>query len=336
MNDDSTKFLQALADGYQKAEVAVQDGLLLAVSGGADSLALLYGTLALWPERVDQIAIAHVNHGLRGEASQEDAVFVEAIAGQLGVRSESLTVEEGGLQNDRAGSLEAAARNVRYQFLKETAASLKLSSVVTAHHFDDQAETILHNILRGTGLRGLAGMRPSRPLHERVSLARPMLQIRSSEVHNYLKALGASYQIDASNKDINFTRNRIRNELLPELREKYSPTVDRHVVSLAAQADESVKMLDLFASKVLSEVMLEQTPGMCRIDRKKFADWPEDVRRYCLALLWIHQQWPRQKMKTRSYVALATAVGNAEVQRGDLPGGVRFEVSCDILRLVRN
>lgn len=336
MNGTPSEFLTSLAAGYEKADAGVENGLLLAVSGGADSIALLHGTLALWPDQVNQFAVAHVNHGLRGQESEKDAAFVAETTRKLGIRLESMTVEAGTLENERAGSLEAAARAVRYQFLAETANRLQLPTVVTAHHFDDQAETVLHNIIRGTGLRGLAGMQPSRPLPAGITLVRPMLEIRSTAVHGYLDSQGAGHQTDSSNKDVRFTRNRIRTELLPHLRSDFNLAVDDHIVALGQQAKDAVHMLDGFAEQVLREVLLEQTADVCRIDRNKLQKWNEEVRRYCFALLWIQQDWPRKKMTSRHYELLATAISDDPNRRGDLPGRVSFQTTNQILRLTRN
>lgn len=336
VNTETNDFLATLAVGYAKANCKVADGLLLAISGGADSIALLHGTLALWPDDCQKIVVAHVNHGLRGCESDEDAAFVAALAGQLGLRNETLTAEQGSIQHSSRGSVEAAARNVRYDFLTNVAMKMQLGSVVVAHHLDDQAETVLHNIIRGTGLRGLGGMRDSRLLADETQLVRPMLGVRKSAILAYLEGLKLPHRTDGSNVDTAFTRNRIRAELLPRLREDFNSAVDGHLVSLASQTQESLRMLDLFAAKILADVVLERTPHVCRIDRLKFAEWPQEVQRHCLSLLWIQQEWPRKKMNAGSYSALATAVGGAkERQRGDLPGGVTFEVSHELLRLTR-
>lgn len=335
MNQDTADFYRTLAHGFATADCRIDDGLLLAVSGGADSIALLCGTISLWPNQKQKIAVAHVNHALRGTASDEDAAFVTDLASQYGLQYELLTVEQGSIENVSSGSLEAAARDVRYEFLKASARKLQLRNVVTAHHFDDQAETVVHNIIRGTGLRGLAGMQCSRPLADGIELVRPMLNLRPFAILSYLAESDQGHRVDASNTDTAFTRNRIRSQLLPHLREHFNSSVDDHLVSLANQTQEALRMLDLFADQILSEVVLEQTPDICRIDRGKFAKWPEEVRRHCLALLWIRQQWPRQKMNARSYTKLATATNSSELQRGDLPGGVSFEVCRNILRLTR-
>ncbi len=336
VNTEMTNFHASLAGGYATADCQVTDGLLLAVSGGADSIALLHGTLALWPDAAQQLVVAHVNHRLRGADSDADADFVAKLADQLGLPCEMMTAEQGSIQHSSRGSLEAAARSIRYEFLMETASRLKFPAVVTAHHFDDQAETILHNIIRGTGLRGLAGMQSSRPLQEGITLVRPMLEIRSIDVHEYLNSFDAGYRTDSSNNEVRFTRNRIRTELLPSLRADFNVAVDDHIVSLGRHAKDAVRMLDGFAEQVLQDVLLEQTTEICTIDRTKLMRWPEDVRCYSIALLWVRQDWPRKKMTSRHYQLLATVVSDTVSRQGDLPGGVRFQTSNQILRLTRN
>src|SRR5688572_29033082 len=188
--------------------------VIAAVSGGADIVALLRALLAIRQQGAGRQVAAHCNHRLRGAESEADAAFVADLCRQLGLTCEIGIVDVSQAANSGDG-LEAAAREARYGFLKSVAARHGARYLATAHTADDQAETLLHRIVRGTGLAGLAGIPRVRPLNELTTLIRPLLGARRSEVLAYLADIGQEYRHDASNLDRRFTRNRIRHELLP-------------------------------------------------------------------------------------------------------------------------
>ena len=236
------------------------DRVCVAVSGGADSVALLRVLLGLRAELGIVVSVAHFNHALRGEASDADEAFVAELAkqhdleffsGRADVRDHALT---------RKLSLEAAARELRYRWLASLFESHNLNEVATGHTLDDQAETVLLKFLRGAGTRGLAGIYPeiaSRakaldafqatergpegpPNQNRAHrqpgarIIRPLLGMRREEVEKYLAALGQTWREDESNLDHRFARNRVRHELLPLLEREYNPNL-RRVLSDAAE-----------------------------------------------------------------------------------------------------
>jgi tRNA(Ile)-lysidine synthase len=328
---ESRSLPEQIKTGYSDTGCIPQNGLLLAVSGGADSIALLHATIVIWAEYREQIVVAHVNHGLRNGSSDDDAEFVRGLAGEFGLPFRLLTLQEGSLEQMSAGSLEEAARQRRYDFLAETATKCGLSSVVTAHHMDDQAETVLHNIIRGTGLRGLRGMQGSRPLADGVQLVRPMLELQRSDIVAYLSSADLAHCTDHSNEDTEFTRNRIRQQLLPRLKSDFNASVDRNLVSLARQAEQAIQLMDSLAEKILSEVVLERQPDVCRLDRTKLAVWPRDVVRHFMSVLWIQQGWPRQKMTFRHYSRLAELACSDADSREDFPGMMRVRSFSNIL-----
>jgi len=333
VNTEMTNFHASLAGGYATADCQVTDGLLLAVSGGADSIALLHGTLALWPDAAQQLVVAHVNHRLRGADSDADADFVAKLAKSVGLRCELLTVEQGSVQANSRGSVEEAARNVRYDWLAATAKRLNLASVVTAHHMDDQAETILHHIIRGTGLRGLGGMRSSRPLGEGVSLVRPMLAISQTEIDAVIATGRYEYREDVSNQEFQFTRNRLRAQLLPLLAQEFNPQVTRALVSLGQQAAASAQCLDELADQLLDKVILEAGPEICQLDADQMTQTGDGLLRHAFTQLWIRQQWPRQKMTSAHWQRLCTIVQTPSAASFQMPGPVDVRRSGNLVRL---
>ena len=181
------------------------------------------------------------NHGVRGEAARADAAFVAALAGSLG-----LPFVLGVWQPTRRGHFESDARRARYDWLTEVARVRGASVVAVGHTLDDQAETILHRIVRGTGPRGLAGIPSKRVLASSptATLVRPLLGVSRRELRDYLAALKQPYREDASNTDLSRTRARIRHDLLPKLVAEYNPNVALALVrlgSLASSLERSIE-----------------------------------------------------------------------------------------------
>lgn len=326
-------FAESLAAGYAKCGITKPDrGLLLAVSGGVDSMALLHGTRQLWPEETDRIVVAHVNHQLRGTDSRADAEFVEEAAAALDLQFVLLTCEISETARDQGGSIEEAARQCRYELLLETAERMHLSLVVCGHHRNDQAETVLHNILRGTGLKGVAGMAPIRSLSDSVQLVRPMLSVSRSAAEDWLRSQQRPWRDDKSNSSPRFTRNRIRNELLPLLAESYNPQVVESLLRLADHARGADTISSEIAERCLDDVLLELQPGICRIDRSRLERWPTSVVRSALRLIWTRQGWPQQRMTQKHWNSLASSLVTADGTPADIQG-VEVSVTRGLVRL---
>ncbi|MGO9519098.1 MAG: tRNA lysidine(34) synthetase TilS [Candidatus Korobacteraceae bacterium] len=206
--------------------------ICVAVSGGADSVALLRALLELRAELGIVLAVAHFNHQLRGDGSQADEAFVVDLARQHGLEFSAgrADVREHARQSKQ--SIEAAGRELRYQWLTQLAEEQRVDCIATAHTLDDQAETVLLKFLRGAGTRGLAGIYPElfTDPQNKTRIVRPMLCVTRDEVEAYLSALGQSWREDESNLDHRFARNRVRHELLPLLERNFNPNI-RQVLS---------------------------------------------------------------------------------------------------------
>ena len=235
--------------------------IVAAVSGGCDSVALLRALTAVKTGGQGRVSVAHLNHRLRPEAD-DDERFVVELCGRLGVICEVGHVDVAGAAAEAGEGLEAAARRCRYRFLQEAAGRLGARFVVTAHTADDQAETILHRIVRGTGIRGLAGMARVRTLGH-AALVRPLLGIRRAELVAYLDELGQPYRHDSSNADRRFTRNRIRLELLPRLRERFNPEIEEALLRLGTLAGEAQAEIDALVG-ALSSALRHGTKALMR------------------------------------------------------------------------
>lgn len=269
--------------------------VLLAVSGGPDSVALLRAMHAFRPRQcAGRLIVAHANHQLRGAESDADAQFVQALCDELGVACEIGVLELSRL--DTSDGLEAAARDARYAFLAALANQYGARYLATGHTADDQAETILYRILRGTGLGGLAGIPRTRPLSEMTTLLRPLLGMRRNDVLTYLLRLGQPYRVDATNAAADFTRNRLRNELLPQLAREYNPAVVDALLRLGQLAGEAQAILRAQACELHVAAAKPLPDGGWQIDGSMLAKAPPYLVCEMLIELWQTSQWPLQSM----------------------------------------
>lgn len=320
-------FVELLKDGLQKCGLENQS-MLLAVSGGADSVALLRGSLELARQQPVDFCVAHLDHGLRTQ-SADDARWVAALCEQLTVKAviQQTTVERDGR------SLEEAARQVRYDFLQTVAEQLSCSTIVTAHHAGDQVETVLHNLVRGTGISGLRGMQNVREIGNGIRLARPMLQIDRLTIDEYLESIGQASRVDVTNTDRSLTRSRIRHELIPQLEQEYNPKVRTALLRLAQQSAELEDTLNQLADDALLKSILEKTDDVVRLSRSKLASLPDHLLRHCFLRLWAQQSWPRQRMGFREWNRLAESCRS--VLKFDLPDRMRVRCRSDLLFIER-
>ncbi len=235
------------------------ESILLALSGGPDSVALLHALRELAPRFGYRLAAAHLNHRLRGAESGRDEAFVRDLCSALGVE---LVVEQTADLDPAAPNLEERAREARYAFLAEAAKRLGASHIVTAHHADDQAETVMLRLLRGAGAAGLGAMAESgtRAPHA-VAIVRPMLRAWRHEILRYLDSIGARFVSDSSNAHRGFLRNRVRLELLPALERGFAPGLRRRLAALAGELRELDDFVGLAARTELGLRLHESACG---------------------------------------------------------------------------
>ncbi len=263
--------------------------LLAAVSGGADSLCLLGSLLALQSSgqagAPREIIVATLDHGLRGAAGAADAAWVAALAASLGLRCFAEQVDTRAHARAHHLSLEDAARRLRYAFLRRVAGEVGAARICLGHTLDDQAETILLRLLRGSGLDGLAGMRPLRG-----DLARPLLGLTHAQAVAYCAARGWLPREDLTNRDERYLRNRVRRRLVPLL-EAYNPDVRRTLARTAALIADDLAALEAVTDGVWAEAVLaeragsvvmrlsavrEQAPALRRRVLRRAAQWLAD------------------------------------------------------------
>ena len=243
-----------LASALVEMKLERRATVVVGVSGGADSMSLLDGLCRArdtgrGPER---ILVAHLNHQLRGSDSDEDESFVRAESARYGVGCEVGRRPVGEIAKAGRLNLEAVARSCRYDFLRRVAIDAAAAVVFTAHTSDDQAETVLMRLLRGSGMTGLTGIHWQRPLGEGVRLIRPLLAVTRADILDHLRHYSIGFRVDRSNHSIDFMRNRIRHELLPTLR-TYNPGIDELLVRTSGLLREDENCLHELSRQHLTD-----------------------------------------------------------------------------------
>jgi tRNA(Ile)-lysidine synthase len=322
--------------------------VVVALSGGADSTALLLALEEL--KRAGLLGVeltaAHLDHGLRGESAEEDARFAETLARTHGFEFASARADVGRRASESGDNLEQAARRARYEFLAGAARRAEASAVLTGHTLDDQAETILLRLLRGSGSDGLGGMRPERELEEGggVSLRRPLLEwARRADTEDYCRARGVEFRSDEMNEDESFARVRVRRRLLPLLK-TFNPRAAESLARAAGLLREESDALEGFAARLLEDARAEvgtesnesQTSSNPTDDARPSEAWPLRVevlgaaplalRRRALRL-WVARG--RGDLRRISLAHVASVERLVAGERGgrvvELPGGASVE-----------
>jgi tRNA(Ile)-lysidine synthase len=307
--------------------------VLLAVSGGADSVALARGLFALRERGEGRLVLAHFNHRLRGAESDEDEAFVRDLAKDLGLQA--VVVERGRGRDEEKHSSEESLRGERYGFLARAADESGARYVATAHTADDQVETVLHNLLRGTGLAGLAGIPRLRQLTAAATLVRPLLAVTRAEVLDFLNSLGQPYREDASNRSLDYTRNRIRHELLPLLAREYNPHVRNALLRLGQLAGEADDEINALAGDVLTQIQQPIAYGV-ELAIEPLSRHSNFLARAMLKSAWQQQGWPLQDMSFEKWEQLLAICRAADSPPAQIfPGGIRAEKEGGVLRLSR-
>lgn len=240
--------------------VSPNDRLLIGVSGGADSVCLLLVLHELYQGTEVSLEVIHVEHGIRGEESREDAFFVENLCQGLQLPYKMVSVDVPSYAKEHHMGEEEAARILRYEVFLN-AAKEKNAKVVLAHHMEDNAETILFQMARGSSLTGLCGMKPIRLDEEGVCYIRPLLEVHRNEIEAFLISRGQKYRVDSTNLELEYSRNYIRNKVLPAL-EDINVQAVAHINETAAKLSEVKEYLDIETEKHWSECAEESAEGV--------------------------------------------------------------------------
>ncbi len=311
------KFLHTL-DLHHMVEPG--DRILVAVSGGPDSVALLHLFLEIHRSRRLEILVAHFHHGLREREADGDLALVRSLAARRG-----LPFHTGRMRPpETSASLEEYARDQRYGFLRSVAERTGARRIAVGHQQDDQAETLLMRLLRGSGRRGLAGIHPKRE----DLVIRPLLEISRREIVDYLFTLGALFREDTSNRDLRFTRNRIRHELIPGLVRDFNPEVVRTLARTADRLREEDDLLERITERELTAIRNGSNLAVDRLDCL-----PEALRRRVLLRALEDYRGSRRRISSRHIDALLGLIpATARGKRVILPGGMQAVRSEEWIR----
>ena len=340
MTADEARLLHEVEKVLQEAGLLERTRpLLVAVSGGPDSTALLHLLHTLSDQHPLSLHVAHLNHGLRGEAAEEDAGYVREVAGRLELPVTVEAADVGAYRREHRLSWEAAAREVRYAFLSRTAERVGVATVVLGHTADDQAETVLLHLLRGSGLQGLRGMLPctfrrSRDVTRRVALLRPLLRVTREETEAYCRARGLTPRHDPSNLEERYTRNRIRHRLLPSLAQ-YNPSIREALVRLARTAARDLDFIDRQLQQAWPALVTSEPWGL-RVRRDAFLALHPSLQAHLLRRAWEELAGESADLTSTQVEAMMDQVREEGAGRSlSLGRGVRFHTGYEELTLGR-
>lgn len=259
------------------------DRVLIAVSGGADSVALAYALHFLKKQYRISITLAHLNHRIRGRAADQDAQFVKELAWRLGLHCVQGKTDVPRMACEQGVSLEMAARESRYEFLERTAREVGANCIATAHTSDDQVETVLLKLTRGAGPQGVSGI-PYCAERRGLRILRPCRDVTHAEAVRFLRRYGLTWREDKSNLDMTFLRNRVRHQILPLLESKLNPQVRRAILRTAELLREENEWLDSIARGLWSECV--ESAKRNELSVEKLNSLPRAARRRILRL-WL-------------------------------------------------
>lgn len=312
--------------------IGTDASLIVAVSGGADSVALLDALLRLRKhnQAPRTILSAHLNHQLRGEESDGDENFVREMAAALNVKMIVDRIAVGARAQAERQNLEGMARRLRYEFLTQSAEEWGAQFVCTAHTQDDQAETVLMRLLRGSGTDGLRGIHSIRPLSKTVKLIRPLLSVSRTEVIEHCNHYKLEFRSDSSNFLPDFTRNRIRHELMPLLL-SFNPRADEALARMAELLAGDQDFLDQIAAGVLAEVRLGPD-----LDARLLRKQPAAIRRRVLRLWLSEHRNGLQRIEAIHLGAIEQMIARGHGGRTiELPDGWRVWLKSGILKIAQ-
>lgn len=239
------------------------DGIIIGVSGGPDSVCLLNTLVTLAKKRKFKLLLAHVNYGLRGNDSDNDEFFVRELAQRYDLKLEILNAKE----ESKCSPTENNLRNIRYDFFRKIIKENNFDLIAVAHNQDDQAETMLMRLVRGSGLLGLRSIQPKNG-----DIIRPLLDISRAEIIDYLNENKLSYRIDKTNKENKFLRNKIRNKLIPVLEKEYNPALKKTLAEATSNIAQDYDFIFTSSEKIFKKIDFDANKNVYFFGSKRFVN----------------------------------------------------------------
>jgi len=333
----SDSFEEQVRAGAERCRLPAEGGrLLLAVSGGADSMAMLEALQCLQKAGVlrMELAVGHVNHQLRGAASDDDERFVEDEAGRRGLAFFSRAADASGYARRHRLSVETAARILRLRLLAETARCWQADAVATAHQQDDQMETLIFRLLRGTSFRGLCGIRPSVRL-EGVRFVRPMLSVSRERILDYCREKHLGWREDATNIDCGFARNRIRHRMLPFLYRQAGRQMEAELLRLAERCQSLFETVEQQAQERFALAVLFEVEERVDLNRSVLEDCSPFVLGEIIRRCLLHLKVGLRDYTARHYQTVIEGIYQGRQRCVVLPGEIECLVNEKTLTFCR-
>jgi tRNA(Ile)-lysidine synthase len=308
--------------------------LLVACSGGVDSVVLVHGLHRLREPLGVELSIGHVHHGLRGEAAEADAALVCDLGAKLDLPTSVMRVNPHDLQDGHVSrtrpTLQEAARRARYDALEALMARTGAQHVATAHNLDDQAETVLLRLLRGTGPEGLGGIPEVSPDGR---IVRPLLGVPRADISEFARGEGLEWREDATNLDPSYTRNRLRHDWLPGLAEEFNPRLLRALGDLAETLRRDGEWFGDLVDEELARIAVAEPDGL-RIDPSPWPRLPDGLARRLVHRMLASAGAGRDTTRTHILRCVEFLRSGRTGSRIELPGGLELRRERDAFRLV--
>lgn len=297
------------------------DRVLVCVSGGPDSMALLHVLMELRGQYDIEIFVAHLNHALRGRAANTDADFVRKAAADLGLMFIAEKIDVKKIAESQKTSIEEAARDARYGFYSRAAKKLNATKIATGHTLDDQAETVLMRLLKGAGSLGLSGIPYKRRLGD-IWVVRPLLDIPRTEIEKYLKRNAVYSRTDASNLQMVYLRNKIRNVLIPVLEKDFNPNVKAALSSIASTLSDESSYLAGLASKKIKRISRLTKKGL-EFRIKDFTKEHIALQRIMARQIIAALKGDLKSITYKHWLCIESILKTSERKKVSLPGGIK-------------
>jgi len=332
IQEENQQSLELKVSGFIREHQLISAGkpLVVAVSGGPDSVCLFHILFGLQQELGVKLHVAHLNHRLRGAEAEADARYVAGLARRLAIPATIEQRDVKAYQAEHRLSLEEAAREVRYTFLAEVASAVGTDRVAVGHTVDDHIETILMHLIRGTGSRGLRGLQPKigwQISGATLTIVRPLLSVSRQETEGYCQLHQLSPRIDSSNLGLSPLRNRIRHQLLPLL-EGYNPRIAEALLRTAGIAGDDLAFLDGAVAEVWDKIVQRQEKSIT-LDKKGLLELAPALKRHLLRNAIEGLVGNIKDIEAHHIEEIMAILNKPAGKRKCLPGGLIFAVEYD-------